>query len=331
MSNLCACRPEPFPLPDPDEVLPPTSCDGDLVLGLSRTSAQSSLYLPPWIQVCTLCPADSVALTLVDEDATLIETQSYWAEAGHCAVAMATDARPSQSELSVRVQLRSGERFASWSFAAPATPAPTSTPLNLASGTYLAEGGLGSLRLPAQGAEVDPALLEMAVPDLLISILPPDKYGERALHIGQAEDGVQDLCVPTSGLSEAGVATSGEVWGSLAAGAALPSPFAAPVARGTLRARLSEDGSSLENVVVIATIDLRSDEALSGLSPEESCLGWEEQLGSDPCVPCGDPAAGSEEPAACITTVLEWASVPRIQVPLEAISSESMSPDCPSP
>jgi hypothetical protein len=312
-------------------VVPPAACDDDLVLGITRTSPQSSLEQPPWIQVCTLCPVDSIVLTLVDEAATLIATQSYWADSGHCAVAMAREARPAQSELSVRVQLRSGERFASWSFAAAASPAPSSPPLDLGSGTYLAQGGLGSLRLPSLGAEVDPALLEIAVPDLLISILPPTKDGGRAVHIGQAEDGIQDLCVPTARLDAAGVAESGEVWGTLAAGARLPSPFAGPVARGTVHAQLSDDGSYLEDVVVLATIDLLSAEPLTGLTPEESCLGWEEQLGSDPCVPCGDPADGAEEPAACIATVLEWASAPRIQVPLEAISPEAVSPDCPSP
>jgi len=329
--GLFACRPPPFPEPDPDEELLPVSCDDDVLLGLTRTIANSALAHPPWIQVCTLCPVDSLSLTLVDGDANVLATQNAWADGGHCAIAMPREPLPQESELSVLVQLSSNERSATWSFAAEPQAAPTTPPLELGSGTYLAENGLSSLRLPTVSDEMEPQLPALVAADLLLSISQPNKDGSRSIRIGRGEEGIQDLCALTSELSDAGLSEAGEVWGSLDQGSDFPTPFGGLLRRGSLRAQLSEDGSTLQELAVLAVIDLAMMEPLTGLNPDQACLQWREQLGSDPCVPCADPSEGNEGPAHCITTLSEWTSAPQVQARLQPVSSESLSSDCPTP
>jgi len=331
LAGLFACKPLPFPEPDPDEVLPPASCEEDVVLGLTRTRADSELSDPTWLQVCTLCPADQLRLSLVDESATLVPVVSGWADGGRCAVSMPTGPLLRDLPLSVQVELLDGERSAFWSFAAEAIPAATDPPLDLGSGTYLASGGMSSLRLPYPNGETEPELLELPAPDLLVHISEPNKNGNRDVRLGEAEDGIQDLCVPTQQLQDAGLSFAGDVWGSLGEGSSFPTPLGGLLRRGAITAQLSDDGSSLVGLSVLAVIDLAAMTPQTGLSALEACAQWQEQLGSDPCVPCGDPAVGAEGSADCITTVSEWPIALRTEASLQPVSIEALSSDCAPP
>ena len=63
-----ACQPEPPELPDPNEQLPAVDCGDAAPLTITRLSPDSLLAWPPWLQVCTLCPATSITLQLGDDD-----------------------------------------------------------------------------------------------------------------------------------------------------------------------------------------------------------------------------------------------------------------------
>ncbi len=187
------------------------------------------------------------------------------------------------------------------------------------------------MRLPGTSQKMDPALEEIEFPEVLLELSSVGKNGERSLSIGAAEDGVQDLCRLTTRLDGASLGEQGHLSATLDDGNRFPTILGDVVKRGALLAQLSKDADGWSEVVVFAVLDVETIATESGGSAEDTCTQWQEQLGSNPCVPCGDPAETTTAPSHCITTVLEWSDVTRSPVPLQTVSTESISPDCPTP
>jgi len=224
-----------------------------------------------------------------------------------------------------------GERSGLFSAALQAWGERATSPLDLVTGTWLASGGVNSMRLPGRALKGDPALEEIELPEVLLELSSMGKNGARSLSIGAAEDGVQDLCRLTTRIDGASLSGSGHLSATLGQGSRFPTVLGDVVKRGALLAQLSEDGDGLSEVAVLAVLDVEAIATESGGSTEETCAQWQEQLGSNPCVPCGDPAEATTALSQCITTVLEWSDVTRSPAALQTVSTESIPPDCPTP
>ena len=329
--SFAGCRPEPFPLPDPDAEVPPASCDGDVALGLISIHADSNLVSPPWQQLCTLCPADSIVLRIVDEDGNEAPLVSAWAKGGQCAVSMPQAALSPAQEWSIEAVLVDGERSGSFDAALELSEQSTTPPLDLGSGIWLARGDLEGMRLPSLSAQLDPGLPELQLPTVLIGLSTADKNGGRRLWLAATADDAQDLCQLTTELHDAVLSDHGQLSATFSAGSIFATALGDVVRRGALHATLRGDSLSLSTLVILAVLDVDAMAAASGGSAEETCAGWQEQLGSDPCVPCADPGEAFSAPSHCITTVLEWTDLAQVPVPLQPVSAESISPDCPTP
>jgi hypothetical protein len=270
-------------------------------------------------------------LRIVDEDSNTAPLVAAWAEQGHCAVAMPLEPLSPENSWSLEASLTDGDR--SGTFRAELEPSEGSgpPPLDLGSGTWLAGGELHNIRIPINSAEVDPSLPQLELPEFLIGLSSAGKNGERRLSIATVTDGAQDLCSLTTELENASLSDIGQLSASFNAGSILPTALGSVVQRGAIRAQLADDSVSLSELVILAVLDVETMATESGGTVEETCAHWQEQLGSDPCVPCGDPIDTIDGPSHCITTVLEWSDVTQAQVPLQPISIDSISPDCPTP
>jgi len=224
-----------------------------------------------------------------------------------------------------------GERSGQFSSTLQGWEEGTTAPLDLVAGTWLATGDLTNMRLPRVSPKVEPSLLEIDTPEVLLEISPTGKNGARSLSIAAAQDGVQDLCRETTTLSAASLSEAGHLSAALNEGDRFPTLLGDLVKRGALLAQLSEDANSLSELVVLAVLDVEAIATGSGGSVEDTCTQWQEQLGSNPCVPCGDPAEATTALSHCITTVLEWTEVTRSPVPLQPVSAQSLPSDCPTP
>ncbi|MBJ94626.1 MAG: hypothetical protein CMP23_09140 [Rickettsiales bacterium] len=325
---LAACRPEPFPPPDPDQLIPPASCQAEHPIALSSIAPDSALDAPPWHQLCTLCPADSIDFRLVNGEGAEQEIFQAWAEGGQCAVAMSQSPLSAAQDWSLQSTLSDGTRSAVWEVELTIAAGAGAPPLDLGTATWIAAAERGSLRLPIFPDQLEEGLLPPA-PELLLSFSPQGKDGLRRMHLAGLSAGEQDLCIATTELEGVVLDTEGRFSGLIPGGARVPTPLGDRIERGLLQGQLSADGSQLLELALIAVLDVAAQAASEQVSVEEVCALWEQQLGSDPCVPCVAPDLPDSGPADCVTTVLEWREIPLADVPLQPLTIDQLSADCP--
>jgi len=278
-----------------------------------------------------VCPSDSIDLRIVDENSTTAPLVTAWADQGNCAVAMPLEPLSPENNWTLEASVTDGERIGT--FRAEVEPSEGSgpPPLDLGSGTWLASAGAANMPIPINSAEIDPSLPQLELPEFLIGLSDAGKNGERSLSIATVTDGAQDPCFLTTELDDASLSDDGQLSAVFNEGSVLPTALGSVLKRGAIRAQLADDSASLSEVVILAVLQVEAMATESGGTVEETCAQWQEQLGSNPCVPCGDPVDSIDGPSHCITTVLEWSDVTQAQVPLQPISIDSISPDCPTP
>lgn len=307
---LLGCETEERQPPDPDTPLLPVVCDEDAPLTLLRTTPDSALGRPPWLQLCNVCPA-SFELSVAD-----LELYASWAEGGTCVVAMPIEPWPPGDSYAATALIDDGSRVATYDFEHPGTGERGEDLEDLGSGTYRLELEEGSLRLPG---------LDAGDVGVLVRFEETADHGF-AVHFGRTQGATsqQDLCVPTTTLMTPARLDRRQLAAPLIEGDALPLPFAAPLAGGALQATLSSTGSALQTMGLLIELDTR---LLEG-DTEAVCADYEELAGDILCGPCGDPA-GEPEADSCIPLVWEWSTSIRVPDPLVLV--DVPGPDCTDP
>lgn len=322
-ASAAACRPDPPLPPDPDEPTPAATC-AEAPLTLSRTEADSALEAPPWLQVCTACPAESIGFELEDGSGSSLPLASGWTPNRDCAVALADEPLPARPDIPARVEVSDDAgREGALDFDLPLADGRGPDPVDLGVATWVVPLDAGTLRLP--GSTV---LLGDPPPAVLVSLGPADSEARREVTFAPTRgDGVtQDLCVPTATLAEPARLLSRQVATPLVGDDPLPGGLLAE--RGALQARLTEDADALEDLVLLAVVDLVASEAATGLSPQEACSTWNDALGFDPCIPCGPPSEGLSGLPACATVVIETARAEAAPAPIVPLTPETIPPNC---
>ncbi len=354
-----ACAVEPTQPPDPETPIAPVACDEQAPLTLLRLDADSAQDQPAWLQVCTLCPVNSLVFRAQTEEGEPMSLETGWAESETCALALPSEPLPATGALNVAVDVVAGSRSGTWSFSHRLPEAIGSTPEELGTGTYRLASDEANLRIPARNKVPDPGagagddddstgdddsvgddddsangeepprpvLLDQ---DLLLRLGKTTPQGTRPLAFGlaQSETDLQDLCAATAAWSEpAQLGAAGQFAAAAGPEENYPTSFGRSLARGAVQGRLSSDGAYLLQLSLLAVIDLSQEEAKTGVPPTEACAQWATSLGYDPCGPCGPPADGVVGTPTCITTLWEWALAPRTETSL--IPIDSPGPDCP--
>lgn len=314
---------EPVP-PDPNEPVPPVSCDDDgAPISLTRVVADSLQETPGWLQVCTLCPASSIEMTA---DVPLV---GAWTGGLQCAVAFPAEPIPAGA-LWVDITVHDGERSGSATVEV-AMPERGANPEDLGSATYRIDlSPLETYRIP--GTEVLDSFLP---PDeqvqLLLHLGDPDlETGERTVTVGAtgAGENEQDLCVPTEAWALPATMTDRHLVVPLSAGDRLPSGFGGVLAGGLLQADMRASGAALNSGSLLSQIDLPAVEDEFGMAPDELCEFLATFFGSGFCVPCSDPRDGTAGLTTCVTTVQEFDLAPATNEPLIPVSAADLPPEC---
>ena len=330
-----ACQPEPPELPDPNEQLPAVDCGDAAPLTITRLSPDSLLAWPPWLQVCTLCPATSITLQLGDDDNAAVDLVTAWGEERHCAVALPSTPPPIVASLPALATVANDSRAGDWDFDVPIAPGRQQGPEDLGSGTYTLRGDAVSLRVPGYPWEARDSAAHWKPRPLLLRLGPLDPAGERVVELapGKGDDSTQDLCSPTWQLAAPAVEVEGQIATTLSAGDRFPTRFGDRVHRGALQGRLSPNGAQLTDVAVLAVIDITSapDEAKKTMETTTRCTSWETQLGFNPCTPCEPPDAEVQGASHCVTILSEWRVANRVDSALESLSTDDLSADCLEP
>lgn len=300
---------EPQP-PDPNTPLEPVVCDERAPLSLLRTSPDSALGRPPWLELCNVCPA-AFELTVAD-----VDLYTTWAEGGSCVVALPRDPWPPGDLYSATAVIEYGDRVATFEFEHPGTGERGEDPDDLGSATYRLELEDGTLRLPS---------LDAGDVGVLVRFEETADHGF-AVHFGRTEgaSNQQDECAPTTTLSTAARLDRRQLAAPLVEGDALALPFATPLKGGALQATLSSTGSALQTMALLVELDGR----LQADGAEAFCADYEALAQRPLCGPCGDPA-GEPDADTCITFVWEWSTSIRVPDPLVLV--DVPGPDCADP
>ncbi len=317
------CRPDLPEPPDPDEPVPPVSCeDPRAPLSLTRTEADSDLVQPPWIQVCTLCPASSVGL---DAD---IPLEVAWEGGFECAVAVASEPLPDDL-LEIDAHIVDGDRSGDVELEVRLSGGRGSKPSDLGTRTWRVDLDSTNLLIPAAdltavGLGGDPTR------GLLVHLGPPDDDGDLPVTLGlTVEDGNdQDLCEPTRSWVEPARLDRRQLAVPLTVDDALPPPFGGPVRRGAFQARMSSTGSALQSGVLLALLDLNQLEAELGQPPDVVCEVLADDSEGPVCVPCGDPADGIDGLPTCVPMLWEFALATASAAELLPVDPDALPPEC---
>jgi hypothetical protein len=314
---------DPVP-PDPNELVPPVSCDDDgAPISLTRIDADSRLGSPGWLQVCTLCPSTAIELTAG------VPLLAAWTGGFGCAVAFPMEAPPPGDELTVDVVVRSAQRTGAVSIDVPLPGGRGENPETLGTATWLIDlGNPEAQRIPV--GPFDVVAPAEPLPGLLLHLGDPDEDGGRTVTLGITEPGevTQDLCATTVQWSLPATLDQRHLTALLAPGDRLPRPLGGPVLAGVLQARISSSGSALTSGSILTQLDLAAWEGEVGLPPNELCDLLAELRGSEVCVPCTDPADGTAGLPTCITNVQEFDLAPSSTQPLLPVIAGELPPDC---
>jgi len=321
---LTGCRGDPPLPPDPEMPTPPTACD-EVPLTLARIEADSTLDKPGWVQVCTACPVAEADVSIGDGAGAPLPTQTMWSPLRECIVGLPTDPLPARPSAPVSVDLVSADgRVAEYDFDLP-LPAgrgqnpvefgPSTWHLPLPDDAFRLLGGLDVLPAPPRG--------------VLIALGPADAQNQRTVTIApvQGDGPAQDRCTVTSSWEIPASLLSRQVATAVSTGDVLPGRVVAE--RGAFQARLTESGDALLDVTLMALVSLPLSESAYGMPPDAACAFLADDLGFDPCVPCGSPTDGLAGLPACIPLLIEGARAERVDSPL--LSIDSVPPDCRQP
>lgn len=317
------CRLDPPLPPDPEAPTPATACD-DVPLTLVRVEADSTLEFPSWVEVCTACPLAEGSIQVGDGSGTLLSSETVWSPARECVVGMASDPLPPRPSAPVLVQMTEpGGRQGDYSFDLALASGRGSNPIVFGSSTW-------HVPLPEDAHRLlgGSGLLPGAPDGVLISLSDADVDGRRAVTLGASRGAspVQDTCLPTQSWATPASLLSRQIATPLVSGDALPGGLFA--SRGAFQARLTEDADALLDVTLLALLSLSSSEDLLGLSPAEACASLTEELGFDPCVPCGPPSDGVSGLPACVPLLIEVARAERVDDALLLIDADAIPADC---
>lgn len=323
-----ACRPDPEEPPDPDEPLLPVSCDDEEApLTLVRTEADSLLGVPPWLQVCALCPPTSIGVvaSVVGDDVPL---EVSWASDLGCAVAVAAEPLPDADELTVDLDIVDGDRTGQTTMLRPLPGGRGSNPSDLGTATWRIALQPQSLRLPA----LDLSLLELPGEprDILLHLGPADAAGERSVTVGVAlpDGGGQDPCQPTSSWEVPATLDRRQVGGQLSIGDRLPSWPGGPLRRGAWQATLDASGETLLDGAFLGLLDVNQAEQEWGRPPDAICAAFASASTGSPCQPCDDPAGGSSGLPTCVPMLWEFATAARQPAALVPVEAGDLPEEC---
>jgi hypothetical protein len=312
--------------PDPNEPTPVVGCDDGGPLTFTRTTADSALLVPPWVELCTLCPADQLSVSLADPDGDLLPSVTGWARGTECAVAMPTVPIPDAGVIDATFGVVAGTLAGEVTVPVVVGGERGDDPPDIEEMTFVLEWDVARGRHPVQG---DPRLLDPAPgPSLLVSFGPPDGDGLRSVTVGATDSNgdVQDLCVPTRHWGF-GRSVRRQLAAELVPGAEILQPTPIPVLRGAFQGRLNEEGTGLFDIAILGVVDATALEPLLGPAAEfcESLAAADE---ASPCGPCGDPSEGVVEEQHCFTAVWEWAAAARAAESLQPVDADALPADC---
>jgi hypothetical protein len=312
---LAACRPEPPAPPDPDEITPALACDESAPISLTRTTADSALATPPWLQACTLCPPAGADWLIEDGAEGELERFAAWGPGPSCAVALPTAPPPAVPAVAFSLAVDAPSGSGTWSGSLALPGGRGANPPDLEGATWVLSAG--PARLPA----LPPAWLES--PTLLLA------HAAGAWSLARTLPGsdVQDPCVAPWSLAVGAPIDLRHGAAPIASGAVLPGGSTA--AAGGFSTRVGEFGDALADIVLIASIDLAQSEAATGLPASELCDSLTVD-GMPSCVPCTDPALGLGGLPTCMLAAWEWPAAPRASAPLVPFDA-SACPDPPDP
>jgi hypothetical protein len=324
LTAASGCQPTPSEPIDPTEPTPLVSCEEGGPVTLTRTTADSSLQAPPWVEVCSLCPSDSFSVELTASDAPVDAIMS-WARGTGCAVAMPTAPVP-ETGVQVTYRVASGDRSGVVTLDVGAARERGPNPEGLTDMTFDLDWAAARSRHPHQG---DPRLADPeGGPSLLISVGAPDAEGNRPVIAGVsvANGPEQDLCIPTAAWGTARIDTR-QLGGSIDPGATILQPTPIPVLGGALQGRLNESGEGLFDVALLGIVDLSALQPVLG-AVADVCDTLIDLDMVSACGPCTSPADGAADQQQCITAVWEWAAVARTDQPLTPVAANALPPDC---
>jgi hypothetical protein len=318
------CRPEPPGPIDPSEPTPAVDCDGGVPLAFTRTAADTRFDAAPWVEACSLCPADAFDVAFSLDDA-VVEGVTAWARGTGCVVAMAADPLP-ETSVDVTYRIESGDLSGEVTLELPPVGERGENPPDLDGMTFALDWELASGRHPIRGFSrlVDPA----PGPALLVAFGSADAAGVRPVTVGatDASGEVQDPCVPTASWG-LGSVSNRQVAASLDEDAPVLQPTPIPVRAGAFQGRLNETGTGLFDIALLGVVDSALLEPLLG--PTEDFCSFLSVDGSSACGPCTPPVAGvGEDPRTCFTAVWEWAAAARTDTPLQPVDADALPPEC---
>ncbi len=317
------CRPDPSLPPDPEDPTPALGCD-QIPLTLTRVEADSELDRPSWLQVCSACPIAEGTIAVEDGAGATVRTEVVWSPGRECIVALPFEPLPARPAVPVRASVVDPEgRTGAYDFDLPLPTGRGADPVDLGTATW-------HLPLPSEawrlldGADVLPD----APRGLLLSLGVADGDAARVVSVGVArgDSQLQDTCQATTSFSTPATLLSRQVATPLVFGDELPGGIV--LERGALQARLTDDGSALLDVTLLALVSLPDSEGAIGMTPAEYCAARTGELGVDPCVPCGPPSDGLAGLPACVPLLIEGARAERVDRPLLALDPLSIRPDC---
>ena len=321
--GVLGCRPAPPLPPDPEAPTPATACD-DVPLTLVRVDADSTLDSPPWVEICTACPIADGSIQVGDGSEGFLETESMWSPARECLIGMASEPLPARPSTSVEVRITEPSgRQGDYGFDLPLSGGRGADPVVFGSSTWHVPLNEDAYRLLGGSG-----LLPGAPDGMLMSLGDADSDGRRVITFGASRgaSAVQDTCVPTQSWATPATLLSRQVAAPLVSGDVLPGGLLA--ARGAFQARLTEEADALLDVSFLALLSLSLSEDLLDLNPAQACAYLAENLGFDPCVPCGPPSEGVSGLPACVPLVIEVARAERVDDVMLPIDAESIPPDC---
>ena len=323
---LAACRPESPDPPDPDEPIAPVDCDELAPLTVTRTTADSSLGLPGWLQVCTLCPATSIEF--VADQGQELALESLWTEGAECAVSLAAHPLPDQSLVEFTSSVVQGENSGSLELDLELPGGRGENPVDLGTATWKLTATETGLRIP----QVDIELLGLNwnISEILLSLGAVNTDGSRSITVGRVdpETGEQDPCSPTSTWAQPARLEQRQLGGALSSGDRLPTPLGGPLRRGAIQGRLSSTGSALQDVTILGLLDLNELEEETGTSPDILCDEWSAEADTSLCVSCGDPAEGQTGLPSCVPLIWEFQLAPMASAALFQVDGNALPNEC---
>lgn len=318
-----SCRPEPPLPPDPDEPTPASSCDDHPALSLTTIAADSLVEEPAWMQVCTQCPVAEVVFDVGDGAGGVLDTEVVWGPDRTCTYAAPTAPIPARPSVPVSVSVRSEERVGTFEFDHPIPSDRSQDPVDLGTATWVLPVDDDTSRL-LHGLE----LLDDPPTALALHLSSADANGDRVLTLGEArDDGArQDLCVGTTSWSVPASLLLRQVAAPLSQDDGLFGGLSAR--RGVLQGRLTEDADAIEDLVLLALVDLAASEPVLEAPPAAVCDAWSADLPTSPCVPCGPPSDGIAGLPACVPFVLEWSRAERANWTLTPVDPDNIPLGC---